>query len=100
MKATRGNAILGSKPSKSTDPSPPLLGNQEPDEVMLLGKGDSTLIAKALEMPELHAELERAIWQVQTDINTRRKLREGNQELKKSEEKQEDQVKDRDQDKK
>ena len=67
---------------------------------MLLGKGDSSLIAKALEMPELHAELERAIWQVQSDIQAKQALREEKQELKKSEEGQKDQVKDGDQDNK
>lgn len=31
---------------------------------MLLERGDSARIAKALEIPQLHTELERAIWQV------------------------------------
>lgn len=60
---------------------------------MLLQEGDSTLIANALEMPELHAEIERAIWQVQNDIRAKQKAKEEKDDQK-------DQVKDEDRDKK
>lgn len=93
MRATRGSASLGSKPPKSADSSTPLLKNQLPHEVMLLQEGDSTLIANALEMPELHAEIERAIWQVQNDIRAKQKAKEEKDDQK-------DQVKDEDRDKK
>lgn len=93
MRATRGSASLGSKPPKSADSSTPLLKNQLPHEVMLLQEGDSTLIANALEMPELHAEIERAIWQVRNDIRAK-------QEAKEEKDDQKDQVKDEDKDKK
>jgi hypothetical protein len=60
---------------------------------MLLQEGDSTLIANALEMPELHAEIERAIWQVRNDIRVK-------QEAKEQKEDQKDKVKEEDKDKK
>lgn len=60
---------------------------------MLLQEGDSTLIANALEMPELHAEIERAIWQVRNDIRVK-------QEAKEQKEDQQDEVKGEDKDKK
>lgn len=59
---------------------------------MLLQEGDSTLIANALEMPELHAEIERAIWQVRNDIRTKQEA--------KDKENQKDEVKEEDKDKK
>lgn len=93
MRATRSIATLGSKPPKTADSSTPLLKDQVPHEVMLLEDGDSTLIANALEMPELHAEIERAIWQVRNDIKSK-------QEAKEEKEHQKDQVKEEDKDKK
>ncbi|OBT47735.1 hypothetical protein VE00_02190 [Pseudogymnoascus sp. WSF 3629] len=92
-RATRGSLSLGSKPPKSADSSAPLLKDQLPHEVMLLQEGDSTLIANALEMPELHAEIERAIWQVRNDIRVK-------QEAKEQKEDQKDKVKEEDKDKK
>lgn len=93
MRATRGSSSLGSKPPKSSDSSAPLLKDQVPHEVMLLEEGDSTLIANALEMPELHAEIERAIWQVRKDIQAK-------QEAKEDKKDQRDQVKEEDKDEK
>jgi hypothetical protein len=92
MRATRGSISLGNKPPKSADSSAPLLKDQLPHEVMLLQEGDSTLIANALEMPELHAEIERAIWQVRNDIRTKQEA--------KDKENQKDEVKEEDKDKK
>lgn len=93
MRATRGSTSLGSKPPKSSDSSTPLLKDQVPHEVMLLEEGDSTLIANALEMPELHAEIERAIWQVRKDIRAKQEAKEEKKDLQ-------DQVKEEDKDKK
>lgn len=67
MKAMRPSVTLGSNTPKPADSSTPLLENKHLDEVMLLGEGDSARIAKALGMPELHAELDRAIWQVESE---------------------------------
>lgn len=94
MRATRGSASLGSKPPKSADSSTRLLKDQVPHEVMLLDDGDSTLIANALEMPELHAEIERAIWQVRNDIRAKQETKEEKKE------EQQDEVKEEDKDKK
>lgn len=94
MRATRGSTSLDSKPPKSADSSTRLLNDQVPHEVMLLKDGDSTLIANALEMPELHTEIERAIWQVRNDIRAKQETK---QEKK---EEQQDEVKEEDKDKK
>ncbi|KFY45393.1 hypothetical protein V494_00971 [Pseudogymnoascus sp. VKM F-4513 (FW-928)] len=98
MRATRGSPSLGSKPPKSADSSTRLLKDQVPHEVMLLEDGDSTLIANALELPELHAEIERAIWQVRNDIRTKQEKEDQKDQVK--EEDQKDQVKEEDKDKK
>lgn len=49
-----------SKPPNSTD--------SKEEETMVLSKESSKLIAKALDIPELEVELDRAIWQVETKI--------------------------------
>ena len=62
-----------------------LEANEELDpEVLLLGEGDSERIAKTLEMPELHAEIDRAIWQVQRSMQGEKELEEEKQELMKT----------------
>lgn len=98
MRATRGSASLDSKPPKSADCSTRLLKDQVPHEVMLLEDGDSTLIANALEMPELHTEIERAIWQVRNDIRAKQETKQETKQEKKGE--QQDEVKGEDKDKK
>lgn len=50
-------------------------------EVLLLQPGDSLRISKELAMPELHAELDRAIWQVQRALSAERELVEEKEEL-------------------
>lgn len=48
------------------DPSRDTSG--EPDETMILSPGSAGTIAKALDVPELEVELDRAIWQVEKSI--------------------------------
>ncbi|KFY23855.1 hypothetical protein V493_05589 [Pseudogymnoascus sp. VKM F-4281 (FW-2241)] len=91
MKATRGSISLDNKPPKTADSSTPLL--KVSHEVMLLDEGDSTRIANALQIPELHAEIERAIWQVRNDIRAK-------QEAKEKKDDQKAKVEDEDKDKK
>lgn len=77
MKATRGSITLNPKEANaSPGETTPLLDDapMEP-EVLLLGKGDSARIAQALEMPELHAELDRAIWQVERALGREKELK-------------------------
>jgi hypothetical protein len=93
MKATRGSLTLDPKSKKPATSSTPLLERDEPDEVMLLDTDDSARIAKALDMPELHAELDRAIWQVQKALKSEKELQEEKEELAKASADQRDQVK-------
>lgn len=93
MKATRGSITLDPKTKKPANSSTPLLERNELNEVILLGKGDSSRIAKALDMPELHAELDRAIWQVQKALKSELELLEDEEKLAKMSADQRDQVK-------
>lgn len=54
---------------------------QQLPEQMLLLKGDGALIAKCLEIPELGAEVERAVWQVQRSIKAQAEFKEEKAEL-------------------
>jgi len=42
--------------------------DNQPNEALLLDRWNSKLIAKALEIPELEVELDRAIWQVENAL--------------------------------
>lgn len=46
----------------------------EPAEEMLLSQSDSIMIADCLQIPELAPEVERAVWQIEKEIKSRRKL--------------------------
>lgn len=41
------------------------------EEKMLLSKSSGKLIAKWLDLPEIHAEIDRAVWQVERSIRVR-----------------------------
>ncbi|APA05376.1 hypothetical protein sscle_01g001460 [Sclerotinia sclerotiorum 1980 UF-70] len=56
-------------------------------ETMLLHASDGKRIAKALDIPELQMELDRAVWQVENDLEAKRKLGEEKEQLGRSEEK-------------
>lgn len=90
MRHPRGTITLDARTANATpEESRPLLAKegteQEEDlepEVLLLGKGDSERIARTLEMPELHAEIDRAIWQVQRSMRSEKELAEERESLK------------------
>ncbi|KAG4028890.1 hypothetical protein MFRU_018g00030 [Monilinia fructicola] len=50
--------------------------NMVHDETMLLHSSDGQEIASALNIPELQMELDRAVWQVENDLEAQRKLKE------------------------
>ncbi|TGO13809.1 hypothetical protein BTUL_0063g00410 [Botrytis tulipae] len=50
-------------------------------ETMLLHASDGKEIAKALDIPELQMELDRAVWQVEKDLEDKRKMREKKDQL-------------------
>lgn len=58
--------------------------DNKPNEVLLLDKWNSKLIAKALEIPELEVELDRAIWQVENTLKGQQELKEEKEELNKA----------------
>ena len=58
--------------------------DEKPNEALLLGRWNSKLIAKALEIPELEVELDRAIWQVETALKYQRELKEEKEKLDKA----------------
>lgn len=55
-----------------------------PSETLLLDRWNSKLIAKALEIPELEVELDRAIWQVKTALQSQQEVKEEKEELDKA----------------
>lgn len=95
MKATRSSIPLNPKEANAeSEDTEPLLENasMEP-EILLLGKGDSARIAQALEMPELHAELDRAIWQVEQALGREKELKEEVQEMARAVKEEEEKAK-------
>ncbi len=74
----RGTVTLDPKSAEteSGDKIPLLDDAALAPEVLLLGEGDSKRISEVLDMPELHAELDRAIWQVKRDLHGEALLKE------------------------
>ncbi|RAL64312.1 hypothetical protein DID88_002203 [Monilinia fructigena] len=56
------------------------------DETMLLHISDGQEIASALNIPELQMELDRAVWQVENDLEAKRKLKEEEKRVRPAEE--------------
>lgn len=48
---------------------------------MLLHASDGEEIAKALDIPELQMELDRAVWQVENDLEAKRKMKDEKDQL-------------------
>ena len=73
--------LLPSAPEPTTDSSVELINNPDPSssngaqhpngETMLLSQAEGKKMTKALDLPQLEVELERAIWQVETAIKKR-----------------------------
>jgi hypothetical protein len=84
MRAVRDKTVI----KGSSTITPHLRGWQgdgnKPSETLLLDRWNSKLIAKALEIPELEVELERAIWQVETAMKSQQELKEEKEELDKA----------------
>lgn len=51
------------------------------EERMLLSKSSGQLFADYLDVPQLAAELERAVWQVEKDLKNKQELRDEKAEL-------------------
>ena len=57
---------------------------KEPLEQMILSKSSGKIIAEQLDVPALEAEIERAIWQVQRAVNSKKELLEEKREIESS----------------
>lgn len=95
MKATRGSITLNPREANAEpgDTEPLLEGAPMEPEVLLLGKEDSGRISQALEMPELHAELDRAIWQVEQALGREKELKEEVEEMARAVKEEEEKAK-------
>lgn len=65
---------------KSTDTASPE-DTQAASEKLVLQSSDGKRIAEVLKVPELHVELERAVWQVQKALDAEKELKEKETEL-------------------
>lgn len=61
----------------------PDLQETEAEESMVLSKSSSRAIAKALDIPELEVELDRAIWQVESKLKGEDALKQEQKDLEK-----------------
>ncbi|KAI1118722.1 mitochondrial K+-H+ exchange-related-domain-containing protein [Nemania sp. NC0429] len=73
--------------SHHSSPESPHQGDNSPvaEERLLLTQDSGRKLARALEVPELEAELERAIWQVENDMRKQTKMSEESSPSSKSE---------------
>ncbi|CAD6449433.1 38c4c122-f8a6-442e-a741-77935f86214e [Sclerotinia trifoliorum] len=71
---------------RDTTPTKSSRSNVSNVETMLLHASDGKEIAKALDIPELQMELDRAVWQVENDLEAKRKLGEEKEQMGRTEE--------------
>ena len=67
-------------------------GKDATEEHMILSQPSAALIAAQLEIPEIQMEIERAVWQVERNINAKQNLQDTAESIspeKKSQEKEE-----------
>jgi len=81
MQAVRDNTLIRTKGSTIKSSSSINKGNGGGEEVVLLQPWNAKLMAKALEIPELEVELERAIWQVEKSLKAQNDLQEEKTDL-------------------
>jgi len=81
MQAVRDNMLIRTKGPTIKYSSSINEGSGSGEEVVLLQPWNARLMAKALEVPELEVELERAIWQVEKSLKAQNDLREEKTDL-------------------
>jgi hypothetical protein len=84
MRTVRDKALIQADSVITPQSSEGQESDNKPGEVMLLSRWNSKLIAKALDLPELEVELDRAIWQVENVLKSQQELKEEKEELEKS----------------
>lgn len=83
MQNVRNGTVISSKTVRGAEASLKAQTLAE-NEYLVLDKWNAALIAKALAVPELEVELERAIWQVESTLKATELLNEEKERLEKS----------------
>ena len=81
MRAVRDKTVIRQSSIINSQSKDGQRSDNKPNEALLLGRWNSKLIAKALEIPELEVELDRAIWQVENALKGQQELKEEKEEL-------------------
>lgn len=84
MRAVRDNAVTHSKKPDNLKAESAHSTPGPEKEALVLDRWNSKLIAKALQIPELEVELDRAIWQVETALRGKDELIEEKEDLDKA----------------
>jgi hypothetical protein len=84
MRAVRDKTVIRQSSTITSQSKDGQGSDNKPNEALLLGRWNSKLIAKALEIPELEVELDRAIWQVENALKGQQELKEEKEELDKA----------------
>jgi hypothetical protein len=84
MHAVRGKTVIRRSSIINSQPKDGQGSYNKPNEILLLDRWNSKLITKALEIPELEVELDRAIWQVENALKAQQELKEEKEELDKA----------------
>ena len=84
MRAVRDNAVIHNRKAETTQAENGLPTFAKEKEALVLNRWNGKLISKALDIPELEVELDRAIWQVETALKGKEELMEEKEDLDKA----------------
>jgi hypothetical protein len=84
MRAVRDKTVIRRSSITNSQSKDGQGDDNQPNEALLLDRWNSKLIAKALKIPELEVELDRAIWQVGNALKGQREFKEEKEELDKA----------------
>jgi hypothetical protein len=84
MRAVRDKTVVRQNSKITTQPKDSQGAENKPNEALILDKWNSKLIAKALEVPELEVELDRAVWQAKNSLKGQEELKEEKKGLDKA----------------
>jgi Mitochondrial K+-H+ exchange-related len=84
MRAVRDGTVMRKKFPPPRQSKESAASDDTLKEAIVLDRWNSKLIAKALEIPELEIELDRALWQVETALKGKEELQEEKEKLDKA----------------
>jgi hypothetical protein len=84
MRAVRDKTIVRQSSKITSQLKDVQTSEGKSDETLILDKWNSKLIAKALGVPELEVELDRAVWQVKNALKGQEEFKEQREELDKA----------------